>query len=193
MRLKSIKKFFFKYRSYTPVPLAIYIFATSEKNTSYLLAGVLCLSLGELIRFLSVRYAGGATRTTKVGAPSLCTAGPYSYVRNPLYLGNMLMYTGVVFIAGSDMILVALGITWGFFILQYAMIVSLEEETLERLFGEDYCKYKKNVPALIPRLKKWKSNDKRTSLSFKKTLKTERRTLQNVFVVLLVIFLLNYL
>ena len=38
--------------------------------------------LGEIIRFNAVRHAGGRTRTTNVGAKSLCTSGPYSRTRN---------------------------------------------------------------------------------------------------------------
>ncbi len=191
--MSALKNFFFKYRSYTPIPLAIYILITSGQDLSFLWAGIFCLVVGETIRFQSVRYAGGVTRTTKVGAPSLCTAGPYAYVRNPLYLGNMLMYSGVVFIAGSDTILAALGITWAFFILQYILIVSLEEETLEGLFGESYLEHKSHVPALIPRLKRWENDDNRTPMSFKKTFKTERRTLQNVLLILLIITALRFI
>ncbi len=189
----KVQNFLFKYRSYTPIPLAVYILATSENNLSFVWAGLLCLGFGETVRFLSVRYAGGVTRTTKVGAPALCTAGPYSYVRNPLYLGNMFMYSGVVFIAGSNSIWIALIITWLFFLFQYGMIVSLEESTLENLFGERYIEYKQNVPALIPRLRPWKSGDLRKPLSLSKTFKTEKRTLQNVILILLIISLLNYL
>lgn len=184
----DIRNFFFKNRSYTPIPLALAIIYFSRPALPYLWIGILILFLGEFIRFNGVRYAGGVTRTTKVGAPSLCTSGPFAYVRNPLYLGNMLMYTGIVLIAGAPNLWVMLMVTWAFFIVQYSLIVSLEEETLTDLFGAEYETYKQHVPALFPRLTRWENNDDRQPKSIRKTLNTERRTMQNVL--LIVIFLI---
>ena len=90
----------------------------------------------------SVSYAGGETRTTSVGAPSLCTAGPYGFVRNPIYVGNMLMYLGIVIVAGSPNLMLMALATMSFFIIQYSLIISLEEEKLDELFGSDYTTYK---------------------------------------------------
>ena len=97
----NLGNFFFKYRSYTPIPLALYIIYNSNPYLQYVVIGILFIMLGESLRIWAVSYAGGITRTTKVGAPALCTSGPYGYTRNPLYIGNMIIYTGVVFIAGS--------------------------------------------------------------------------------------------
>ena len=83
----------------------------------------------------------GATRTRDVGAPSLCTSGPYAQTRNPLYVGNMLMYVGIVLIAGMPNELFAAIVTAVFFIVQYSLIISLEEETLDKLFREEYSVY----------------------------------------------------
>ncbi|NOZ03799.1 MAG: isoprenylcysteine carboxylmethyltransferase family protein [FCB group bacterium] len=185
----DIRQFFFKYRSYTPIPLALLIIYFSKPALPYLWIGLVFLIAGESIRVAAVRYAGGVTRTTNVGAPSLCTAGPYAHTRNPLYIGNMLMYTGIVLIAGAPNIWLMLAVTWAFFLTQYALIVALEEETLEKLFGEEYRVYRKNVPALIPRLKPWPNQDKRKPAALKKTLETERRTLQNVVLILFFILL----
>lgn len=185
----KIRQFFFKYRSYTPIPLAIFIIALSKPSWPLCGFGSLLILLGESLRFKAVRFAGGATRTTKVGAPALCTTGPYARMRNPLYVANMIVYTGIALVAGAENIWLTLLVTWGFFLVQYALIVSLEEATLTDLFGEVYLKYKKNVPALVPRLTPWHRKDSYTPKSFLKTLKTEKRTLQNIILVLLVIFL----
>ena len=116
----------------------------------------------------SVSYAGGETRTTKVGAPSLCTAGPYGFVRNPIYVGNMLMYLGIVIIAGSPNPTLMIITTMTFFLIQYSLIISLEEEKLSELFGEEYNVYRKNVRSIIPRIYRWKTNDNRSPLPFMK-------------------------
>lgn len=183
----NIKQFFFSNRSYTPIPLALFIVYLSVPSWPLLGFGFLLIIAGESLRFNSVRYAGGATRTMKVGAPSLCTTGPYAYLRNPLYVANMTVYTGIALIAGAENIWIPLIATWGFFLIQYALIVSLEEKALTNLFGEDYLTYKKNVPSLFPRFTPWVKDDLYAPQTFGKTLKTEKRTLQNLLFVLAII------
>lgn len=185
----TIKRFFFTYRSYTPIPLALFIIALSRPSWPLCGLGTLLILAGESLRIFAVRYAGGATRTTKVGAPSLCTTGPYARMRNPLYVANMIVYTGIALVAGAENVLIPLTATWIFFFIQYALIVSLEEATLMGLFGDDYLEYKKNVPALFPRLTPWVRHDDYKPKTFFNTLKTEKRTLQNILFMLLVIFL----
>ncbi len=189
----DIRNFFFKNRSYTPVPLALLIIYFAHPSWPLSVWGLVVVLLGEMTRASGVRYAGGITRTTKVGAPSLCTSGPFARVRNPLYLGNMIMYTGIVLFAGSSNLLVMLLITWAFFILQYGLIISLEEQKLTELFGDAYETYKANVPALLPRLRPWPNTDDRTPMSIAKTVRTERRTLQNVAVIAVIILLRAFL
>ncbi len=190
----DIRNFFFKNRSFTPIPIAISIIYFAQPENHNILLGFVILLAGELIRMWSVSYAGGETRTTSVGAPSLCTAGPYGYVRNPIYVGNMLMYLGIVIIAGSPNLMLMALTTMSFFIIQYSLIISLEEEKLDELFGPDYATYKTNVRAIIPRFTRWKTNDSRTPLPFFKLIKTEKRTLQNVaFILTLIVLRITYL
>ena len=155
----NIGNFFFKYLSYTPIPLAAIILYNAQLANAYVVLGLLCIILGESIRFWAVSYAGGITRTTTVGAATLCTAGPFAHTRTPLYIGNMLMYNGIVLIAGANNILAMLMLMWLFFIIQYFLIINLEEQTLTRIFGTTYTNYTKNVPRLLPRLFRWKSDD----------------------------------
>ena len=100
----DIRRFLFKNRSFTPIPIILTVIYFSSPSTPYVYMGFVLVITGEVIRFNAVRYAGGATRTTKVGASSLCTAGPYARTRNPLYLGNVIIYAGMVFVAGGIMI-----------------------------------------------------------------------------------------
>ena len=183
----------FKYRSYTPIPLALYILYNSHPEIQNMLIGFILIAIGESLRMWAVRYAGGVTRTTKVGAPSLCTSGPYSYTRNPLYIGNMIIYSGFVFVAGSLNILPMLIITWVFFIIQYYLIINLEQNTLIDIFGKEYKNYMNNVPILFPRLSSWKNKDKYVPIKFSKTIKTEKRTLQNIILLMLIIYFIHYL
>ena len=190
----DIRNFFFANRSFTPIPIALSIIYFAQPENQNILLGFMVLLVGELIRMWSVSYAGGETRTTNVGAPSLCTAGPYGYVRNPIYVGNMLMYLGIVIIAGSPNIMLMVLATMSFFIIQYSLIISLEEEKLDELFGPEYVAYKNNVRAILPRFTRWKTDDDRRPLSIMKLVKTEKRTLQNVaFILTLIVIRINYL
>ncbi|WP_455369794.1 methyltransferase family protein [[Eubacterium] cellulosolvens] len=73
--------------------------------------------------------------------------GLFAYVRNPLYLGVLLIYLGFVLGSFSTLSLVVLILI--FFVYNYLAI--FEEKDLERSFGEHYLEYKKRVPRWIPR------------------------------------------
>ena len=188
----DIRNILFTNRSFTPIPMVLMIIYFSDPVISCVFYGLFMLIIGESIRMYSVSYAGGVTRTMNVGAPELCTSGPYSRTRNPLYIGNMLIYLGVVLIAGGKYLSTLFLIVIIYFIFQYSMIISLEEEKLKKLFGNQYEEFCNNVPRIFPRLKAWKNNDNKKPLGIKKVIKTEKRTLQNIFLILLLIFLKNY-
>ena len=179
----DIRNIFFKFRSYTPIPAALTIIYNSQPIIPFIVLGILLIVIGEMIRINAVRYAGGATRTRIVGAPYLCTSGPYSYTRNPLYWGNIIIYTGVAFLGGGKWMWHLAAIIIIFFIVQYYLIISLEEETLKLKFEEEYEPYIENVPKLLPKLKPWDSGNKIEPQNLYKTLKTEKRTLQNIFLI----------
>ena len=185
----DIRQFFFKHRSYTPIPIGIMIVYFARPEPPYAYIGTLLLLTGETIRIWSISYAGGETRTRSVGAKKLCSSGPYAFVRNPLYVGNMFMYVGIVFIAGAANIWLMIATTLAFFIIQYSLIIALEEEKLYELFGQEYQTYKNNVPAVFPRILRWSGSENQTSKGIIKSLRTEKRTLQNVFFILLLIIL----
>ncbi len=188
----DLRYFLFSNRSFTPIPLVLVILYLSSFSYPYFIIGIGLIVIGESIRIYGVRFAGGATRTREVGAPSLCTSGPYSRCRNPLYLGNMIIYCGVVLMAGGQFLWPLLFIVFVFFTLQYSMIISLEEETLVKLFGNEYQLYRESVPKLFPRISPWLGNDKRVSLTMIQTLKTEKRTLQNIIIIIILISAKNY-
>ena len=183
----DLRSFLFKKRSYTPIPIVLAILYFSQLSYPFWVYGAASIVLGELIRLSAVRYAGGRTRTTKVGANSLCTSGPYSRTRNPLYIGNVFIYSGVVLLSGGIYMFQLLAVVIFYFIFQYRMIISLEEEKLSSLFGQDYSKYKNNVPRIIPLIIPWDSKSKLKPAPILKTLKTEKRTLQNIFLLVFII------
>lgn len=78
----------------------------------------------------------------------LAVSGPYSRVRNPLYLGSLFLAGGVVIGARSWWL--ALVFTAAF-VLIYLPVIQLEEEHLRKLFP-GYASYARRVPSLRPRL-----------------------------------------
>ena len=79
----------------------------------------------------------------------LATGGPYSYTRNPLYLGSFLLGAGAT-VAGGSWVFFALFVT--FFLLVYGRTIRVESSVLGGLFGDDYRDYARSVPLLIPRM-----------------------------------------
>ena len=185
--MTSLKSFFFINRSYTPIPIVIALFYFSSIKILYFSIGLILIFFGEILRIYAVSYAGGKTRTRNVGASALCTAGPYSRTRNPLYIGNVIIYLGVVFFSGGPLMWQFLFIVLVFFSTQYYFIIQLEEKKLLELFKDKYVNYQKYVPALIPRITPWKGGVKIAPKSLLHTLKIEKRTLQNIALVIIFI------
>lgn len=175
----KLSEYFFKYRSYTPIPFVIIMLAFNNVNIWSLIAGLLVAGMGEYIRLWGVSWAGSETRTTGgVGGTYLVVSGPFSYVRNPLYLGNILMYTGVGIMSYALFpYLQIAGLI--FFSIQYHLIVKEEEGYLRKTFGNEYEDYTVNVPRFIPRVTSYKNNNvEQPDFSWKDGLKSERRTFQ---------------
>ena len=189
----DLRSLLFRKRSYTPVPIVMAVIYYSEPYKPFWIYGVLLIFLGEIIRFSAVRHAGGRTRTTNVGAKSLCTSGPYSRTRNPLYIGNIFIYSGMVFFAGGIYMVELLTSVIAYFVFQYSLIISLEEEKLSILFGESYLHYKYNVPRLLPLIKPYANESKITPASISQTFRTEKRTLQNIFLLIFIIISKPYI
>ncbi|HXQ33607.1 MAG TPA: isoprenylcysteine carboxylmethyltransferase family protein [Anaerolineales bacterium] len=79
----------------------------------------------------------------------LVITGPYCYVRNPIYLGGLLVQLGYILWFGSG-ILISYFVC---FVLAYhILIVFIEEPILRNTFGTAYDNYVKRVPRWIPRL-----------------------------------------
>ena len=84
-------------------------------------------------------------------------------------------------------------LTITFFLLQYSLIISLEEEVLKNKFGKEYDLYKESVPRLIPTVLPWSDRIIIKPRSWRKTFMIERRTLQSMLFSLLIILLRSLL
>ncbi|MDH5437618.1 MAG: isoprenylcysteine carboxylmethyltransferase family protein [Candidatus Bathyarchaeota archaeon] len=80
----------------------------------------------------------------------IVTTGVYSIVRHPQYLGGLLAHVGISFLLSARYSLFSVP----FMVLLIYLISRKEERELVREFGKEYEDYKKNVPMLIPRLRR---------------------------------------
>lgn len=169
----------FKYRSYTPIPFLILMLIFENATVTSIVVGFAIAFIGELIRLWGVSWAGSETRTTGgVGGSFLVISGPFAHVRNPLYVGNILMYLGLGIMSMSLFPYLQV-IAILFFIIQYLFIVKEEEEFLKIKFNSDYKKYLDNVPRFGWRLTPYKVESiPQPEFILSKGLKSETRTLQ---------------
>ena len=139
----------FRNRSWLPVPfLLVALFAPSHPTGWNWVAGFALIVIGEWIRLAGVAAAGTVTRRRSRDVQRLVTYGIFRWVRNPLYVGNFLIWMGFVVISG---VMWFLPIAVIIFAIEYTLIVSYEEGVLESIFGQEYLDYKKTTPRWIPR------------------------------------------
>lgn len=105
------------------------------------LAGFLCLVAAIWLRMVAASYHEASHQSAPI------TAGPYAWVRHPLYLANFLLGLGVVLIAGWWPMVIGYVLL---FLLIHALIARAEEMHLTKLYGEQYEAYHRTVPAILP-------------------------------------------
>jgi protein-S-isoprenylcysteine O-methyltransferase Ste14 len=177
--MKNISSALFKYRSYTPIPFLALMLIFQNSTIWSLIIGFTVSLLGELIRFWGVSWTGSETRTTgTAGGTFLIINGPFAYVRNPLYVGNILIYIGLGIMSFALFPFLQLAALI-FFFWQYYLIVKEEENYLIKRFPEEFKEYLKNVPAFFPRFSPYKNSAiKNPPYNPKAGFKSESRSLQ---------------
>jgi protein-S-isoprenylcysteine O-methyltransferase Ste14 len=76
----------------------------------------------------------------------LVTAGPYRYVRHPIYTGALLGFAGSALALGRAGGIFAVAIM----LMVFARKIHLEEQMLDKHFGERYAAYRRSTHAIIP-------------------------------------------
>jgi len=190
----KLSEIIFKYRSYTPIPFIIIMLLYQNSNIWSLITGFIIACMGEYLRLWGVSWAGSETRTTSnVGGTYLIISGPFAHLRNPLYLGNIMMYTGIGIMSFALFPwLQIVGLIY--FSLQYHIIINEEEGYLRNTFGKQFEDYIINVPRFIPRLSSYKvSRIEQPDFSWKDGMKSEMRTFQAFGFVIFTLIILWFL
>ncbi len=164
----------FRWRSYIPLVLipfaaiAVAFLSTGSIGivlwNSWIYKGA-CFGIsvaGLIVRCLIIGYvpAGTSGRNTKEQkADSLNTKGIYSLVRHPLYLGNYLMFLGIVLYIPLAWFAIIFSLLYWIY---YERIMFREEEFIRGKYGDTFVAWSKKTPAFIPRF----SGYKKPALSF---------------------------
>jgi protein-S-isoprenylcysteine O-methyltransferase Ste14 len=176
----------FRHRTLIPLPIAVALLlipasaSPSFLSTSQFGLGVLVVAAGEAVRLWAVHHIGAISRTRSDRLGPLIATGPFAFVRNPLYLGNILLWVGF---ALSAHVLWLSPIIVALLAFEYHAIVRWEETLLAERLGEPYRHYMQRVPRWLPRLSHDASHTTEhatpssAAFSWRDTLFSERGTL----------------
>jgi protein-S-isoprenylcysteine O-methyltransferase Ste14 len=110
----------------------------SQPTPTALAVGIPISVVGLLIRAWAAGHLAKNQR--------LATGGPYAYVRNPLYIGTLLVAAGLATASRSIGLAILLAVV---FLLIYLPVIELEEQHLRKIFPE-YSGYARRVTAFCP-------------------------------------------
>ena len=125
--------------------LVVALVILAEPTPLGVTVGFLLAAAGEALRL----WAAGHLLKTR----ELVTSGPYRYTRNPLYLGRLLIFTGLCIMArlpyGASWIVLACGyaIFFGYYLPRKERV---EPARLREAHGKSYERYFRSVPSLLP-------------------------------------------
>lgn len=114
-----------------------------------LIAAGMALFLDCVIRFIAV---GHGALVPVVPTERLVISGLYRYTRNPMYAGIVTMILGEWLIFWDRGVFIEFVIVCGAFDL---FVWFYEEPKLTRTFGNQYLRYRDEIPRWFPKLKRW--------------------------------------
>lgn len=115
------------------------------KGLIWQIMGMALITIGSLIMVWAFMAFRSARRVMGERVDTLVTSGPYRYVRNPQYVGSIIILLGITLIQSSFHLLI-------FTMLQAAIfhiLALLEERALEKKFGKKYLEYKRKTPRYL--------------------------------------------
>ena len=117
--------------------------------------GVILIAVGGVV--VAWAFAQFATEGAGVPIPGepnsqrLTVAGPYRYVRNPLYVASAVAITGQALLLSRP---VLLGYAAAFLAIAFFLVYWIEDPALARRFGQQFEDYRNQVPGWWPRRKR---------------------------------------
>lgn len=148
-----------RFRQFLGIAFIILVSIAAKPEPLLYAGGVFLVCLGMVIRL----WASGHVKKNKV----LATTGPYAYVRHPLYVGNLALLVGFS---------IASALWWAppmlllFLLAFYPPAIRYEDAKLQRKFGEQWSRWRREVRSLIPRLRPYEGG-KHSEWSFGQSLR----------------------
>jgi protein-S-isoprenylcysteine O-methyltransferase Ste14 len=117
--------------------------------------GVLLIVAGlvPLVHAFTQFARAGGTPVPLAPTQRLVVTGFHRFVRNPMYVGLILIILGQALLFGSLGLVVYAAVVW---IVTASFVRWYEEPSLTRQYGSEYEGYRRNVPAWVPRLRPWR-------------------------------------
>ena len=116
----------------------------TRPGTVLVLIGMALAVVGQVFRI----YADGFIHKNK----QLASTGPYALVRHPLYTGNFLILIGFALAANNLYVWIAVLV---FFLIWYPAAIAYEDSKLERIFGDEWRSWSRNIRAIVPGRFRW--------------------------------------
>jgi len=139
----------FRYRGVL-LPLSLLpalIWPSEAHGWVHLGVGTALVMAGLALRLAGVREIGSRARVHRAGARTLHTGGVFAHLRNPLYLGNLLVLLGGVALLRS---LWSLPLVAAAGLALYSAVDAHEEGELAQQLGEPYRRYRSEVARWLP-------------------------------------------
>jgi protein-S-isoprenylcysteine O-methyltransferase Ste14 len=148
-----VQKWVYRFRGYLVAPPLIFaLFWFYWETEEYFVwpFGISLFLMGATLRIWAQQHLHYRLKAHK----RLTVTGPYSFVRNPLYIGNILMSLGAIVISE---LLWLFPLTLFYCLGIYLLVVRYEESHLLDKYGESYRKYMEEVPRWLPKVIRFKN------------------------------------
>jgi len=189
-----IGNFFFKYRNQAFPLIIVALFIAARPTTAILgsaaleqwkdIVALLIVLAGLVLRATVIGYAyikrGGLNK--RVYAKDLVTEGMFGVCRNPLYVGNMLVYSGLFLFHGNPVVVIIGCLLFAFI---YQCIIYAEEEFLADKFGEAYRAYCLDTPRWGLKLSAFSTATEGMAFNFKRVIAKDYSTMSSTLIALL--------
>ncbi|HUP91595.1 MAG TPA: isoprenylcysteine carboxylmethyltransferase family protein [Solimonas sp.] len=161
-------------------------FGSAHADALVDLVGILLAASGQALRVSVIGFKyivrGGVNK--QVHADELVTTGLFSLSRNPLYVGNLMIYGGLLLVFNNPWAYLIAG---GFFVFAYIAIVAAEEEFLRRKFGAAFDAYCREVPRWSLRWSRLAEVSKDLQFNWKRVIAKDYSTCAAWLLILLVL------
>jgi len=172
----KLGNFFFRTRNYL-FPFFYFILfmpfhRLSENFKAIFIVGFTIALIGQAIRMLTIGliYIVRGGKNRRIYANGLVTDGIFSHCRNPMYVGNILLITGMSILSNS---IFSIAVMIPLFVFIYQAIVRAEEAFLSNKFGPGYDSYCAKVNRWIPNLSGIEKTLSSNKFNFKKVIYKE--------------------